>query len=100
MQDYLEGKGSSLEEIGVRYVAGWLTMQVMSEAIQRVVDDGDDVTGANIRAALEGIKNYDTGGITTDLTFSASDHAGNKALRMVKVENGIWTDITDYISSQ
>jgi branched-chain amino acid transport system substrate-binding protein len=100
MESYLEEQGSSLEDKGIRYVQGWLTMQVMAEAIQRVVDDGDEVTGANIRAALEGIKNYDTGGLTSDLTFSASDHAGSKALRMVKVESGVWTDITDYISAQ
>jgi len=99
MQKFLEDKGESLEDKGVRYVAGWLTMQVMTEAIERVVNDGDDVTGANIRAALESIKQYDTGGITTDITFSTTDHAGNKALRIVRVEGGVWTDITDYISS-
>lgn len=99
MQKFLEDKGQNLEDKGVRYVAGWLTMQVMTEAIERVVDDGDDVTGANIRSALESIKDYDTGGITTDLTFSTTDHAGSKALRMVRVEGGVWTDITDYISA-
>jgi branched-chain amino acid transport system substrate-binding protein len=99
MEKYLEEKGGSLEDKGIRYVQGWLTMQVMTEAIQRVVDDDNEVTGANIRAALESIKNYDTGGLSTNLTFTAADHAGSKSLRMVQVNGGVWTDITDYISA-
>jgi len=97
MKAHLEANGKSLDDIGVRYVAGWLTMQVMTKAMEDVADAGDDVTGPNIRAALEALKNYDTGGITTPLTFSSSDHAGSKALKMVEVQNGKWVDISDYI---
>ncbi|NKQ36858.1 MAG: ABC transporter substrate-binding protein [Chloroflexi bacterium] len=98
MKAYLEGKGSSLEEAGVRFVAGWLTMQVMAEGIERAAKAGE-VTGPNIKAELEKLSNYDTGGITQPLTFTASDHAGNKAVQMFEVQGGTWTAVSDYLSA-
>ncbi len=95
---YLEGKGSSLDEAGVRFVAGWLTMQVMTEGIERAAKAGE-VTGPNIKAELEKLSNYDTGGITQPLTFTASDHAGNKAVQMFEVQGGTWTAVSDYLSA-
>lgn len=99
MESFLEGKGSSLEEKGVRFVGGWLTMQTMTKAIEDVVAAGDEVTGPNVKAALEGISNYDTGGITLPLTFSTSDHASNKAVQMFSIQGGKWTAVSDYLSA-
>ncbi|MFQ5577710.1 MAG: ABC transporter substrate-binding protein [Anaerolineae bacterium] len=97
MIDFNKSKGTTLQEQGVRYVQGWLTMQVMSEGIKRTMDAGKEVTGENIKAALEGISGYDTGDITTPLTFTGQNHAGNKALRMFEVQSGSWQPISDYI---
>ncbi len=73
-------------------------MGVMSEAISRVIQDEEEVTGPNVRAALEEMEDYETGGITSPLTFSPDDHAGNKALVMYQVQDSEWTPVTDYIS--
>ncbi len=97
MIEFNKSKGTTLQEQGVRYVQGWLTMQVMSEGIKRTMDAGKEVTGENIKAALETISNYDTGDITAPLTFTPQNHAGNKALRMFEVQNGSWQPISDYI---
>jgi branched-chain amino acid transport system substrate-binding protein len=75
-------------------------MSVMTEAIRRTLDAGEDLTGPNIRAQLEQMSGYETGGITSPLTFTSSDHAGNKALRLYQVENGKWVSLTDYISPE
>lgn len=99
MKDFLGSKGKTLEEMGVRYIQGWTTMTVMSEAIRLVVESGQEVTGPNIRAALETLTGFDTGGITPSLTFSADDHAGSKAMKMVKIEGGLWVAISDYIEA-
>lgn len=96
---YAESQGKNMDELGVHYVQGWTTMSVMSEGIRRVVEEGNEVTGPNIRAALETIQDFDTGGITSPITFSSSDHAGSKALRLYQVENGTWVPITDYIEA-
>jgi len=97
MIEFNKSKGTTLQEQGVRYVQGWLTMQVMSEGIKRTMDAGKEVTGENIKAALETITKYDTGDITAPLTFTPQNHAGNKALRMFEVQNGSWQPISDYI---
>jgi len=83
----------------VHFVQGWTTMSVMAEGIKLVLENGDEVNGPNIRAALETISNFSTGDITTPITFTASDHAGNKALQLWKVENGAWTTFTGYIEA-
>lgn len=98
--EWLKAHGSSLEEKGLHYAQGWWTMAVMTEGIRRVVKEGKPVTGENIRAALESIQNFDTGGVTAPITFSPTDHGGNKALRIFKVENGKWIQVTDFISAK
>ncbi|MCP4357110.1 MAG: ABC transporter substrate-binding protein [Chloroflexi bacterium] len=96
---HVEANGSTLEEKGIRYVAGWLTMKVMTEAIERVAKAGEEITGPNIRTQLESMTGYDTGGITLPLNYSSSDHAGNKAVQMFEVQDGTWTAISDYLSA-
>ena len=60
---WLEANGSTLEETSLHFVQGWWTMAVMIEGIREVVAAGDEMTGANIRAALEGLDGFDTGGV-------------------------------------
>lgn len=99
IREYAESQDKDLDELGVHYVQGWTTMGVMSEAISRVIQDGEEVTGPNVRAALEEMEGYETGGITSPLTFTPDDHAGNKALVMYEVQDGEWVAVTDYISA-
>ena len=99
MEAYLAENGSSLEEKGIRYVQGWLTMKVMTAAIEDVVAAGQEVTGPNIHAALEAMQNHDTGGITQPLSFSSDDHAANDAVQFFEVQDGVWTAISDYVST-
>ena len=100
IRPYTEEVGKNLDQLGVHYVQGWVTMRAMVDAIRIVVKNGDDVTGPNIKAALETFSNYSTGGVTTPLTYTADDHAGNKALELYQVENGVWVKISDYISAE
>ncbi len=97
--EWLKAHGSSLAEKGLHFTQGWWTMAVMTEGIRRVIKEGKEVNGENIRAALESIQNFDTGGVTAPISFSPTDHGGNKALRMFKVTNGQWIQLSDYISS-
>ncbi len=97
---YTKEKGIDLEAKGLHYVQGWWTMSVMTEGIKRVIESNKPVTGENLKAALETISNFDTGGVTSPLTFTATDHAGNKALRLYEVKNGKWEPISDFISAK
>jgi branched-chain amino acid transport system substrate-binding protein len=96
---WLKDKGSSLEAKGLHFSQGWWTMAVMSEGIKRVLDQGKDVTGENIKAALESIQNFETGGVTSPISFSATSHKGNNSLRLYQVEGGKWKQISDFISA-
>lgn len=97
--NYLKSKGSSLEAKGLHYTQGWWTMAIMAEGIKRTLDQGKPVTGENIRAALETIQNFDTGGVTSPISFSPASHKGNNALRLYEVKSGKWTQLSDFISA-
>ncbi len=96
---WLEDHGSSLDEKGLHYVQGWWTMAIMAEGIEMVIKDGLEVNGENIKAALEKLSNFETGGVTAPISFSASSHKGNNALRLFKVEGSKWIQVSDYISA-
>lgn len=96
---FLKSKGSSLEEKGLHYTQGWWTMATMLEGVRLVVEAGDEVNGENIRAALETLNNFDTGGVTSPISFSSSSHRGNSSLRLFTVEGGKWVNPSDYISA-
>ena len=97
---YLKSQGSSLEEKGLHYTQGWWTMATMVEGIRRVVAAGDEVNGENIRAALESMSNFDTGGVTSPVSFSSSSHRGNSSLRLFSVDGGKWVNPSDFISAE
>lgn len=100
IQAYAQSKGVNLDEKGLHYVQGWITMAVMAEGIKRVAEGGKEINGENIRAALESLTDFSTGDITTPLTFTATDHAGSKALRLYQVKDGVWTPISEYIGAE
>ncbi len=97
---WLKEHGSSLEEKGLHFTQGWWTMSVMAEGIRLVLQSGKPVTGENIKAALETIQNFETGGITSPISFSSTSHKGNNALRLYRVESGKWVQISDFISAK
>lgn len=94
---HLESDGSSLEEGGGLYIAGWTTMMVLLQGVQDTLDAGNDLTGANVRSALESLDGYDTGGITDPITFTAEDHAGNKTVQFFEASGGAWSPVSDRV---
>lgn len=91
-REYLEAQGESLEDKGVHYLQGWWTTHVLVEAIATVVESGDEVTGANIKEALE-TNTYETGGVTPAVSFSEESHRGSGTASIWTVEDGQWTRI-------
>ncbi len=95
IEEFLKSQGSSLAEKGLHYSQGWITMDIMVAGIRKVLEQGQALTGANIKAALESLKDYDTGGITYPITFTPEDHWGNKGTHIYVVENGQMKRVTD-----
>lgn len=97
--EYAESQGQDLTELSLHYSQGWWTMAVMTEGIRRTLADGKDVTGENIRASLETLEDFDTEGVTAPVTFTSEDHRGTRSLRLYQVEDGQWTQFTEFIGA-
>lgn len=95
--EWLVANGSSLAEKGLHFTQGWWSMAAMAEAIKDVAESGDDVTGPNIKAALESVSGFDTGGVTVDIGFSGDSHKGMPGASVFEVDGGVWTKVADQL---
>jgi branched-chain amino acid transport system substrate-binding protein len=95
-QAYLADQDESLEDHGLHYTQGWWTMAVMAEALAAIVEADDEVTGPNLRAALEALDAVDTGGVSAEpIDFSEDSHAGMECSAVYQVESGVWEPLAD-----
>ena len=99
IREYLDAKGESIEGKTNAYTQAWWTFAVFAEAIGQVLAAGDELTGANIKAALETFTDFDMQGVTVPLTFTPDDHLGSKGLRIFRVEGGEWVPMTEFIQA-
>ncbi len=68
---YDEEKAPMLEKIremrpeyqSTAYMQGFMAAMLMTEAAKRTLEDGKELTSANLKAALQSIQDFDTGGI-------------------------------------
>lgn len=84
----------------ILFVQGWWSMAILVEGIERAAKEGGELTGEKIKSAMEGMSGFETGGVTAPITFSASDHSGNKSLKLYRVEGGAWNPITEVLSAE
>lgn len=64
-------RAKNIVDVSPAMVEGYTTAKVLVEGLRRA---GKDLSGEKIRAALEGIRGYDLGGL--ELGYSTSDHTG------------------------
>lgn len=67
------------------YVRGWAYVTVWSEALRRA---GDNLTTDGVKKALETFRNFDTGGLTPPITYTADDHRPTTRSTIYIVRNG------------
>lgn len=89
---YLESKGKTLDQKTQKYIQGWVSAKVLTDAI---ADVKGEVTGESIKAALEAWKNHDLGGLAAPVTFTDKDHAGAKTARLYQVKGGKFQPISE-----
>jgi len=78
------------------YLQGWFTGMVYAEAVNRVVAAGKPVTGENLAAALDAIKDWDTGGVTGKVTFVDHKAAVGRVYR-ANADKGAFEPASDWI---
>ena len=74
---------------------GFLAGKLFAEVLKRTGGKTDE---ASIVAALENMKDYDTG-LMAPLTYSSDRHAGALAGAIMKAENGKWKIITGWLTA-
>ncbi|MEI7769059.1 MAG: ABC transporter substrate-binding protein [Chloroflexales bacterium] len=82
------------------FVQGWTAMSILVAGIEKTATDGKELTGENIKASLETLSNFDTGGVTQPITFTSTDHAGSKALQVFQVKGGKWESISEFMTAK
>lgn len=97
---YAKEKGVDFGGADSNFVQGWTAMSILVAGIEKTAADGKELTGENIKASLETLSNYETGGVTQPITFTGTDHAGSKALRVFQVKNGKWEGVTDFMTAK
>lgn len=69
------------------YIRGWVSMMVLCEAL-KIADKKGQLNGPGVKAALETIKDYDTGGLTPKITFTPADHRPNMSAKVYEYAKG------------
>ncbi|HQR29945.1 MAG TPA: ABC transporter substrate-binding protein [Anaeromyxobacteraceae bacterium] len=78
------------------YIQGWFTGMTYVEAVRRVVAAGKPVTGENLAAVIDTIKDWDTGGVTGKVTFT-SHKAGVGRVYKANAAKGLFEPASDWI---
>ncbi len=100
VRTYFAEQGQDIEELSLHAPQAWWTMSIMVEGIRRAIEAGNDVTGPNIRAALENSEPITTGDVTPSLSFSPTDHRGTRSVQLYQVVNGEWVAITELLNAE
>jgi branched-chain amino acid transport system substrate-binding protein len=85
MKDVVASAGG--QAYSLHYVKAWVSMMVMNEGLKRAQKAGK-LDAPGLKAALETIKDFDTGGLTAPITYSATDHRPNTTLTIYTVGKG------------
>jgi branched-chain amino acid transport system substrate-binding protein len=79
------------------YVEGWAMTQVISEALRRSLPE-QGFSRERVKIALEGFRDFVTGGLTPPITFTTTDHRPSVESRIFVVKDGKLSRYTSFIS--
>lgn len=97
VEEHLESQGQSMDDINLHFTQGWFQFKVLVEGIRQVVEAGEEVTGPNIKTAMEEMEPMDTP-VSSAIDFSADDHAGMESGRVYEVQSGKWVPVSEQIT--
>ena len=77
------------------YVRGWTYVLVWTEALKRA-DQANALNGPGVKAALEQLHDFDLGGLTSPITYTASDHRPSTKTPIYMVKGGKLQKVAEY----
>jgi len=75
------------EHQNTHYIRGWVSMMVLCEAL-KIADKKGQLNGPGVKDALETLKDFDTGGLTSKITFTPTDHRPNMSAKIYEYQKG------------
>ena len=95
IRTYIEENQISESDVGVSWVAGWATMDVMVKGIEHALTQGEELTGVAIRDALQTMGPIDVGELIGGSTveFSTESHRGSSHSGIYRAEGGHMVEI-------
>src|SRR5512137_1734356 len=76
------------------YIRGWAYGLVWAEGL-KIADRNKQLNGEGVKKALETLKNFDTGGLVTRITYTATDHRGTTKSTIYVIKGGKMTKVSD-----
>jgi branched-chain amino acid transport system substrate-binding protein len=67
----------------------------IAEGLRRA-DKAGQMNGEGIKKAFETLSNFDTGGLSCNVTFTAEDHRACTTTPIYQIKNGKLTKVRDY----
>ncbi len=77
------------------YVRGWATFLVWAEGLKRA-DKAGQLNGPGVKAALETLKDFDLGGLTNPVTYTADDHRPMTKTPVFQIQKGKLVKVAEY----
>ena len=97
VESYLSDTNRTLDDINSHFTQGWYQFSVVIAAVEYALAEGMDLTGPNIKTALEEMPPLETP-VTSAIKFTSESHAGMQSVRVYEVQDGNWVAITDAIT--
>jgi branched-chain amino acid transport system substrate-binding protein len=77
------------------YVRGWSYVKVWAEALRRA-DKAGELNGEGVKRATETLKDFDMGGLTSNVTYTATDHRPSTKVNIYIVKGGKLQKVKEY----
>lgn len=77
------------------YVRGWSTFLVWAEGLKRA-DKAGQLNGPGVKAALETLKDFDMGGLTSPVTYTPDDHRPSTKTPVYQIQGGKLVKVAEY----
>jgi branched-chain amino acid transport system substrate-binding protein len=87
---------AALTDQSVYYNRGVFVAGLLVEGLRNAAAAGSEITGEAVKAGLEMLVDYESGGLAPPLTISDTDHEGGGFTRIYQVQGGALTAATDW----
>ena len=99
------GAKNEIEKKDIYFIKGWLKGKVIAAALEKVIADNKGQVPSDIKSfrksvrdAMEGLKDFDTGGITPPFTYA--DHQGSVQARVAEIKDGKYVPVGNWINAR